>query len=136
MAQNNDLVEYAIICVKLHFTLGGQSYESIMNHPMTATMLTQYNVEKWIKIFGKEGEKTVEVELKQLNDRSVMEPIYANKISREENRASFKYLMFLKQKTSGKIIGRGCSGGRKQRAYVTKEEAVYPTAATEALMLI
>ena len=40
--------------------------------PMTATMLTQYNSVKGIKLFVKEGKKAVEVELKQLNGRDVM----------------------------------------------------------------
>ena len=43
--------------------------------------------------------------------------------------------MFLKQKISGKIKGRGCADGRKQRKYLTKEDIILPTVATEALFL-
>ena len=45
-----------------------------------------------------------------------------------------QYLTFLKLKRSGNIKGRRCADGQK-RAYITKEEARYPTVATEALML-
>lgn len=43
--------------------------------------------------------------------------------------------MFLKKKRSGRIKGRGCADGRKQRAYTNKEDASSPTVAIEALML-
>ena len=46
------------------------------------------------------------MELKQLNGRGVMEPINGNNMSREENKASLQYLMFLKQKLSINIKGR------------------------------
>ena len=45
------------------------------------------------------------------------------------------YLMFLKHKRCGKIKGRGCADGRKQRAYITKEESTAPTVSTEAVFL-
>ena len=41
--------------------------------------------------------------------------------------------MFLKRKQCGK--GRGCADGRKQRAYIAKEEATAPTVSTEAVFL-
>ena len=43
--------------------------------------------------------------------------------------------MFLKQKISGRIKGRGCVDGRKQRDSITKEESSAPTISTEALFL-
>ena len=43
--------------------------------------------------------------------------------------------MFMKQKRCGKIKGRGCSDGRKQRKYLTKDDTSAPTVATEALFL-
>jgi hypothetical protein len=43
--------------------------------------------------------------------------------------------MFLKQKQDGTVKGRGCADGRKQREYVTKEEASSPTVAIESVML-
>jgi len=43
--------------------------------------------------------------------------------------------MFLKQKRCGKIKGRGCADGRKQRVYKTKEETSSPTIHVESLFL-
>ena len=43
--------------------------------------------------------------------------------------------MFLKRKRCGKIKGRGCADGRKQRAYIQKEDAASPTVTTESVFL-
>jgi len=43
--------------------------------------------------------------------------------------------MFLKKKRCGKIKGRGCADGRKQREHTNKEDAWSSTVAIEALML-
>jgi hypothetical protein len=46
---------------------------------------------------------------------------------------SLAYLMYLKRKRCGKIKGRGCADGRKQRAWTDKADSSSPTIATEAL---
>lgn len=74
-------------------------------------------------------------ELKQLHDREVMTPVGAGDISKEAKRAALPYLMFLKQKRCGRIKGRGCADGRKQRLYTLKEDASAPTVAIESVML-
>jgi hypothetical protein len=43
--------------------------------------------------------------------------------------------MFLKKKRSGRIKGRGCADGRKQRIHTKKEDASSPTVAIESVML-
>ena len=43
--------------------------------------------------------------------------------------------MFLKQKRCGKVKGRGCVDGRKQRAYIAKEELTAPMVSTDAVFL-
>ena len=53
----------------------------------------------------------------------------------EQKREVLGYLMFLKKKRCGKIKGRGCADGRKQRAYITKEQSTSPTISTEAVFL-
>ena len=42
--------------------------------------------------------------------------------------------MFLKIKRNGDIKGRGCADGRKQREFISKEEASSPTVSTHPLM--
>ena len=59
----------------------------------------------------------------------------SQELTREQKRAALRYLMFLKQKRCGKIKGRGCADGRKQKLYKTKDETSSPTMHTESLFL-
>ena len=43
--------------------------------------------------------------------------------------------MFLKQNRCGKIKGRGCADGKKQRKYLTNDDTSAQTMETEALLL-
>ena len=44
------------------------------------------------------------------------------------------YLIFLKCKQSGKVKARGCTYGRPQREYVSKDDSSLPTVSIYALM--
>ena len=74
-------------------------------------------------------------ELQQLIDRRVMHPCDATALSHNEKHSALKYLMFLKEKRCGKVKGRGCADGRKQRLYKSKEETSSPTIQVESLFL-
>ena len=113
-------------------------YEHLMMNRDTTlvhTVLSQYTMKKGIQKFGTAGVDAVLRELKQLHDRKVMIPKTGSSMSREEKRASLRYLMFLKKKRCGRIKGRGCADGRKQREHTPKEDASSPTVAIESLML-
>ena len=56
-------------------------------------------------------------------------------ISREEIKCALHNLMFLKEKHSGKMKGRGCTDGRKQRLYKGKDQTSSPTVFIESLFL-
>ena len=43
--------------------------------------------------------------------------------------------MFLKEKRDGAIKVRSVTGGNKQRDYISKEDAISPTVATEVVIL-
>jgi hypothetical protein len=64
-----------------------------------------------------------------------MVPVLAESLDRKEKKEALQYLMFLKQKRCGKIKGRECPDGWKQRLYTTKQEASSPTVAIESLMI-
>ena len=102
---------------------------------LQSIILTQYNLKQGIKKFGDTGKVAVLVELQQLYDRRVMEPIDKYDLTAEERKGALRYLMFLKEKRCGTIKGRGCADGRKQPDYLTKEETFSATVATEALLL-
>jgi hypothetical protein len=75
------------------------------------------------------------VELRQLYDRKVMSPINKYDLTAAERKGALRYLMFLKEKRCGKIKGRGCTDGRSQREYMSKQETSAPTVTTEVLIL-
>jgi len=93
------------------------------------------SLKKGLKKFGKAGARAVVEEMKQLDCRKVIKPAAASELAAEDKKRSLRYLMYLKQKRCGRIKGRGCADGRKQRLYKTKEETSSPTVSTEALFL-
>jgi hypothetical protein len=104
--------------------------------PMGMLFMTeQMSLKRGLKRFGKACADAVVAEMQQLEIRKVLKPTKASDLTRDQKRAPLKYLMYLKQKRCGRIKGRGCADGRKQRLYKTKEETVPPTVSTEALFL-
>ena len=97
--------------------------------------MTQYSVRKGLKVFGKEGADAVISEMTQLDTRGVIEPKKRSMLTIDERRRALAYLMFLKKKRCGKIKGRGCADGRKQRIYKSKEETSAPTVAIESVFI-
>jgi Reverse transcriptase (RNA-dependent DNA polymerase) len=106
-----------------------------MDDSVLGFIFTQVSMKRGLKMFGDKGREAVEAELHQLHDRKVMEPVHAESLSPEEKKKALQYLMFLKEKRCGKIKGRGCADGRKQRLYTAKEEASSPTVAIESILL-
>ena len=88
-----------------------------------------------LRTFGDDGVKAVEKEMRQLHDRGVMAPVHKKCLTHEQRKEALAYLMFLKRKRCGKVKGHGCADGRKQRAYIAKEELTAPTVSTEAVFL-
>ena len=102
---------------------------------LEATVMTQMSLKKGLKEFGQAGVEAVSGELQQLHNRTVLEPLDAGTLNRDQKKAALSYLMFIKKKRCGKIKARGCADGRKQRLYTKKEDASSPTASIEAVMI-
>jgi hypothetical protein len=98
-------------------------------------MTEQMSLKRGLKMFGKAGADALVAELQQIDYRECIKPTAASELTKQQKRDSLRYLMFLKQKRCGRIKGRGCADGRKQRVYKTKEETSSPTVSTEALFL-
>jgi hypothetical protein len=77
------------------------------------TCMTQYSVKKGLKEFGAAGTDAVVAEMRQLDERGVIEPKSPQMLTASEKHRSLQYLMFLKKKRCGRIKGRGCADGRK-----------------------
>ena len=95
----------------------------------------QISLKAGLRTFGDDGTKAVKKEMRQLHDRDVMKPVHKCCLTPEQRKEALAYLMFLKRKRCGKIKGRGCADGWKQRAYITKEESTVPTVSAEAVFL-
>ena len=98
-------------------------------------LTAQMSAKAGLKQFGQAGADAIVQELEQLIYRKVMEAKKADALTHEQKRAALRYLMFLKMKRCGRIKGRGCADGRKQRVYKSKEETSSPTIATESLFI-
>jgi hypothetical protein len=90
---------------------------------------------KGLKVFGKRSAKAVVSKLRQLHQLTTVSPEHHYDLTPEWKAKALKYLMFLKEKHSGTVKGRGCADGRPQRDYLTKEDTSAPTVSTEALFL-
>ena len=95
----------------------------------------QMSMRKGLKVFGEPGYAAAKKEMQQLHNRKVMQPVNRKDLSPSQKKEALGYLMFLKMKRNGTIKGRGCADGRKQCAYITKEESTSPTISTEAVFL-
>ena len=105
------------------------------SHEMLSFSTEQMSAKRGLKHFGTAGADAIMKELKQIVYRKVMEGRNSRELTTAQKKAALKYLMFLKQKRCGKIKGRGCTDGRKQRLYKNKEDTTSPTITTEALFL-
>ena len=94
--------------------------------------MPQMPIRLGLKLFGSQGISAVKAELQQLHDLKVMEP---KPLTTTQKRETLGYLMFLKQKRSGKIKARGCADGRPQWAYIPQEDARAPTVSIEAVFM-
>ena len=95
----------------------------------------QMSLKDGLQTHGNDGLKAVEKDMRQLHDRNVMTPVHKNCLTPEQQKKALAYLMFLKRKRCRKIKGRRCVGGRKQRAYIAKDESMAPMVSTEAVFL-
>ena len=105
------------------------------NEVLRHTVLTQYTLKKGLQVFGPPGVEAVYKELQQLHERKVGEPRDASTLSTTQKKNALGYFMFLKQKRTGQIKGRGCADGRKQRLHTPKDDASSPTVAMESVLL-
>ena len=112
-------------------------YEAITPHAneLMCFLTEQMSAKKGLRLFGQRGIDALTKELKQLLYRNVMHPVDARSLTKEQKHGALRYLMFLKEKRSGEVKGRGCADGRKQRVYKTKEETHSPTVSTEAMFI-
>ena len=97
--------------------------------------LTQYSLNKGIKVLGVRGEAAVVKELTSIHDMDTFSPIDSSTLTYADKRNAVSSLMFLKEKMNGDVKGRACANGSKQRNYIAKEDAASPTVSTDAVLI-
>jgi len=98
-------------------------------------ILTQYHINKGLKVFGERGEEAVATELRQLYVRDVLDLKKSSELTAQERASALTYLMFLKEKRTAEVKGRSCADGQLQWDYMTREENSAPTVSIGALRL-
>jgi hypothetical protein len=86
--------------------------------------------------WGKDAEKAVYDEMKQLHFRKTFVPKQWHQLTKEQKGRVLESHLVLKQKKDGTVKGRAVAGGNKQRDYISKEDASSPTAAPKSILLI
>ena len=94
--------------------------------------MTQLGANAGVRRWGDRAMTAIVKEIKQIHDMQVIVPIHATP---QQRRESLQYLMFLKEKRTGDIKGRGCADGRLQRRTMAKGEALSRTPATESVII-
>ena len=105
-----------------------------MNDVQACSFLQTYSLKQGIRKFGEKGVASANKEMRQLHDRVVFEPISINEMTPLEKKRAMESLIFLNEKRDGTIKSRMCANGSTQRAYISREEASSPTAASEAII--
>jgi hypothetical protein len=88
-----------------------------------------------LKTFGDRAIKALIKEFSQLNDKDVFDPMYFKNLTLQQRKDALRAIALIKEKRSGKIKGRTCADGRKQRAYMNPEDVYSPALKNESMML-
>eukprot|EP00804_Cyclotella_cryptica_P007868 CCRYP_001430-RB/>CCRYP_001430-RB protein AED:0.37 eAED:0.34 QI:0/0/0/1/0.25/0/5/0/757 len=99
-------------------------------------MAQQYSLRKGLKLFGKEGKKAAMSELTQLHEMDAYYPVHAHELTRQQRIEALSSLIFLTQKRGGRVKGRTCVNGSKQRRWISKGSATSPMVTTESMMIM
>ena len=73
--------------------------------------------------------------MKQLHVRNTCRPKHWHELDDTQKKSVLESHMFIKEKRDRKIKGRTVAGGNKQCDFISKEEVISPTVATEAVLL-
>ena len=78
----------------------------------------------------------VQSEMKQFYFRNTFKPKHWKELTHTQLQTVLVSHIFLKEKRDGSIKGRAVDGGNKQRDFISKEDVISPTVATEAVLMV
>jgi hypothetical protein len=88
-----------------------------------------------LRHFPEETKKATILELTQLHEMKVFQPVYRSSMTRQEIVGTLNTLTFIKIKRCGRIKARTCADGRPQKSLYQKWESSSPTVRTESVLL-
>ena len=106
----------------------------------TGVVFTQMSAKKGFKIVGEAAVAAMFKELKQLDEgpmpgKPVVQPVDVDTLSQKVKEQAMEAVNLIKIKRCGKIKGRTCANGSKQRKYLSPEDSVAsPTVSLEAFL--
>ena len=89
-----------------------------------------------VRAMGDDAVKAIVKEVKQLDDKETFKPVRRRELTAEQRHGALESITTVTKKRCGRVKGRTCADGRKQREYVSKAEASSPTVSLEGLMTI
>ena len=101
----------------------------------TLSKFPQMLMHQGIQTYGMRAIEATLKEFVQLNNKKIFSPLDAEKLTTEQKKAALPLITMIKEKRNGKIKGRACADGRKQRRYIAKEDVRSPTIQLESLIL-
>jgi len=100
-------------------------------------VLTQMMAHQAIKKLGHPASIAMLAEYGQLDDKRVYsDDVDQDAITDEDDRNALNPIDLVKVKRDGRVKGRSCVDGRKQREFIPKEQCASPTIANSSLMLM
>jgi hypothetical protein len=97
-------------------------------------VMAQVPLKAALKKWGKEAEKSVGNEMKQLNWQNSFKPIHWKSLTAEQHKKVLDSPIFVKRKRNGVLKAQQVTGGNKHQGYITKEDASSLTVSLEAVL--
>ena len=95
----------------------------------------QISAKEGLNRFGERAANVLKAEWIQLDRLDVVQGVYYLTLTKLQRQQALRLVQLIKLKRCGKVKGRICADGRKQRAYIPKEDAKFPTVSDEGLIL-
>ena len=109
---------------------------TIMTQIAKSSKHAQVNVKEGIRRYGDRAAKAVIKEYAQLDEKGTFEPKDPSELTGDQKVEALNLITIIKEKRCGKIKGRACADGRKQRRCISKEEASSPTMHDDTLVKV
>jgi hypothetical protein len=136
---------------RLVATFGGKTYQSTaavtthLVHPnahlhsnyvlLAHYIMAQFLMKAGLMRFKERSKEALSKELSQLHFRDTFKPIYPKDLNEEERQQVLESHVFLKEKRDTTVKGHMVTGGNKQPGTINKQDASFPTAALESVLL-